>query len=153
MARQAQTQHQKSPGLRLDSYCLLQRSNVSPHCGCPFQSQSFIGLVLAVIDRTALWVARSANPLQFEDKIRESQRSEPKFSFLNPNDPYHEYYRHRIEKVLAGEVDETDAPAGEEQKDKELEAEMLIPEGAVASKEPHPQEFMIELPPISAVEL
>ncbi len=54
---------------------------------------------LAVIDRTALFVARSANPPQFEDKIREGQRSDPKFSFLNPVDPYHAYYRHRLDRI------------------------------------------------------
>ena len=60
----------------------------------------------AIIDRTALFVARSANPPQFEDKIRENQRQDPKFSFLNPADPYHAYYRHRMDKVVQGELDE-----------------------------------------------
>ena len=59
----------------------------------------------AVIDRTALFVARSANPPQFEEKIRENQRQDPKFAFLNSADPYHAYYRHRMDKVVRGELE------------------------------------------------
>ncbi|KAI6039005.1 Pre-mRNA splicing factor PRP21 like protein-domain-containing protein [Pisolithus marmoratus] len=59
--------------------------------------------IKSVIDRTALFVARSANPPMFEDKIRENQRQDPKFSFLNPADPYHAYYRHRMDRIAAGE--------------------------------------------------
>jgi splicing factor 3A subunit 1 len=101
-----------------------------------------------VIDRTATWVARSANPPQFEDKIRENQRNDPKFSFLNPADPYHAYYRHRIQRVSAGEADEP--AAAEEKKDGE-------PTAAEAPKdvgvEPPPTEFALQLPNISAVDL
>ena len=68
-----------------------------------------------MIDRTAQFVARSANPPQFEDKIRENQRQDPKFSFLNPADPYHAYYRHRMEKVVRGEVDEEPVPGKSEE--------------------------------------
>ncbi|KAJ2989100.1 hypothetical protein NUW54_g8895 [Trametes sanguinea] len=69
--------------------------------------------IKSVIDRTAQFVARSANPPQFEDKIRENQRGDPKFAFLNPADPYHAYYRHRMEKVVRGELEEV-APGKEE---------------------------------------
>jgi splicing factor 3A subunit 1 len=61
---------------------------------------------IAVIDRTALFVARSANPPQFEERVWEGQRSDPKFSFLNPADPYHGYYRHKMEKVAQGELED-----------------------------------------------
>ncbi|KAL4251665.1 Splicing factor 3A subunit 1 [Abortiporus biennis] len=71
--------------------------------------------IKSVIDRTANFVARSANPPQFEDKIRENQRQDPKFSFLNPVDPYHAYYRHRMEKVMNGEADDEPVAGKEEQ--------------------------------------
>ncbi|KAG8714596.1 SF3a splicing factor complex subunit [Ceratobasidium sp. 394] len=52
-----------------------------------------------IIDRTAAFIARSANPPQFEDRIRESQHNEANLSFLNSADPYHAYYRHRIQNI------------------------------------------------------
>jgi splicing factor 3A subunit 1 len=106
--------------------------------------------ILAVIDRTALFVARSANPLQFEDKIREGQRSDPKFSFLNPVDPYHAYYRHRMTKIEEGEEEEA-APEAKVQEVTETAAEAK-PVGIVPL-EPHPPEFILDLPPISAADL
>ena len=102
----------------------------------------------AIIDRTALFVARSANPPQFEDKIRENQRQDPKFSFLNPADPYHAYYRHRMDKVVQGELDEdveVKEAKGEEKVEPAVEADV--------GKEPPPPEFILELPNISAIDL
>ena len=102
----------------------------------------------AVIDRTASFVARSANPPQFEDKIRENQRQDPKFSFLNPADPYHAYYRHRMEKVVRGEVDdEVTQEKGEETKE-------VVPEKEVdlGVEPPHPQ-FILDAASISAIDL
>src|SRR6266481_3331097 len=109
-----------------------------------------ICLFAAVIDRTALFVARSANPPQFEDKIRENQRQDPKFSFLNPADPYHAYYRHRMDKVMRGEL-EDDTPVGKE-KEGEKEEEDRDMEVDVG-KEPPPPEFILELPSITSIDL
>ncbi|KAF9483802.1 hypothetical protein BDN70DRAFT_873425 [Pholiota conissans] len=99
-----------------------------------------------VIDRTALFVARSANPPQFEERVREGQRSDPKFSFLNPADPYHAYYRHRMEKVAQGEVDA-------EPKSKEKEESVAPAEPVDIGVEPPPAEFIMELPNISPIDL
>ncbi|KAI0303410.1 Pre-mRNA splicing factor PRP21 like protein-domain-containing protein [Multifurca ochricompacta] len=49
--------------------------------------------VKSTIDRTIVHMNRSSDPLQFEVKLRESRRTDPAFSFLNPADPYHAYYR------------------------------------------------------------
>ena len=105
----------------------------------------------AVIDRTALFVARSINPPQFEDKIREGQRSDPKFSFLNPADPYHAYYRNRMDKIAMGELgDEAVGDKGEKGD---------APDGADTGAaldivlEPPPPEFIIDLPHISSIDL
>lgn len=104
----------------------------------------------AVIDRTALFVARSANPIQFEDKIREGQRSDPKFSFLNPVDPYHAYYRHRMTKIAEGESEEI-APEGKVQEVTEIPIEIL--KGGIVALEPPAPEFILDLPHISPVDL
>ena len=100
-----------------------------------------------VIDRTALYVARSANPPQFEERVREGQRSDPKFSFLNPADPYHAYYRHRMDKVDQGEVEDESAM-------KDKEAEVSAPKEAVdIGVEPPAPEFIIDLPNMSSIDL
>ena len=104
---------------------------------------------LAVIDRTASFVARSANPLQFEDKIREGQRSDPKFSFLNPADPYNGYYRHRMEKISLGEEDVA-IPSTEDKK--EMEVDVVLQKTEYAKEPPMP-EFIMDLPPINALDL
>ncbi|KII88956.1 hypothetical protein PLICRDRAFT_175203 [Plicaturopsis crispa FD-325 SS-3] len=108
--------------------------------------------IKSVIDRTANFVARSANPPQFEDKIRENQRSDPKFSFLNPADPYHAYYRNRMDRVTNGEVDEV-APEKEvkaEDQGEQPVAEVVIDAG---QEPPPPAEFIMDLPHISAADL
>ncbi|KAF8201506.1 Pre-mRNA splicing factor PRP21 like protein-domain-containing protein [Pholiota molesta] len=99
-----------------------------------------------VIDRTALYVARSANPPQFEERVREGQRADPKFSFLNPADPYHAYYRHRMDKVAQGDV-ETEPKA----KDKAESAEPAEP--VDIGVEPPPAEYIMDLPNISPIDL
>ena len=103
----------------------------------------------AVIDRTALFVARSANPPQFEDKIRENQRQDPKFSFLNPADPYHAYYRHRMDRISAGEEVE-EAPQDKE-KVGEGEETPVVQED-LGAEPPQPQ-FVMDMPSISPIDL
>ncbi|KAG5645012.1 hypothetical protein DXG03_007289 [Asterophora parasitica] len=104
--------------------------------------------IKSVIDRTALFVARSADPPQFEDKIRENQRTDPKFSFLNPADPYHAYYRHRMDKINRGEEDDIVADNDGKPVD-EAEPTETIDVGI----EPPPVEFILDLPNISSIDL
>lgn len=42
---------------------------------------------------------------EFEVRIRGNEADNPKFNFLNPNDPYYAYYEHKLK-----EFRETDAP-------------------------------------------
>lgn len=53
-----------------------------------------------VLEKTAGYVAR--NGLVFEDRIRDKERSNPKFSFLNSTDAYHAYYQWRLDEIKAG---------------------------------------------------
>jgi splicing factor 3A subunit 1 len=105
--------------------------------------------IKSVIDRTALFVARSANPPQFEDKIRENQRQDPKFSFLNPADPYHAYYRHRMDRVAAGEDIEE---AGQEKGKVEDAEQMPVVQEDLGVEPPQPQ-FVMDMPNISPIDL
>ena len=105
-------------------------------------------VIAAVIDRTAAFVARSANPPLFEDKIRENQRQDPKFSFLNPADPYHAYYRHRMDKVVRGEVEDEVVPEkGETPKEVEPVKEVDL------GVEPPQPEFILDAASISSMDL
>lgn len=119
------------------------------------QARFATGLILpppdikSIIDRTASYVARSATPLLFEDKVREAQRSDPKFSFLNPADPYHAYYRHKMTKIEQGEEDEVAAPVVKE----EVSIKDETPKSGIIALEPPPADFILDLPPISALDL
>ena len=107
--------------------------------------------ILAVIDRTATFVARSANPPQFEEKIRENQRQDPKFSFLNPADPYHAYYRHRMDKVARGELDDEPAPnAKEGAAAAEPEKPVVVEDMGI---EPPPADFVLDVHNVSALDM
>ena len=119
------------------------------HC---FSSTKFLSLTrvhVAVIDRTATFVTRSTNPTHFEDRIRENQRQDPKFSFLHPADPYHTYYRDRLEKVAKGEVDDDDAPKeGKGPTDQPVDKPVTD-----LGKEPPAPQFVLDWPNVSAVDM
>ncbi|KAF4969790.1 hypothetical protein FZEAL_10164 [Fusarium zealandicum] len=53
-----------------------------------------------VLEKTAGYVAR--NGAVFEDRIRDKESSNPKFSFLNPSDAYNPFYQWRLEEVKSG---------------------------------------------------
>ncbi|KAM5539086.1 hypothetical protein V8D89_007309 [Ganoderma adspersum] len=124
--------------------------------GVPKEPKFASGLILpppeikSVIDRTAAFVARSANPPQFEEKIRENQRQDPKFAFLNSADPYHAYYRHRMDKVVRGEVEEGPAPK-EGEKVEEKPEEPVVP--LDLGEEPPVPEFILNIPNITVIDL
>ncbi|KAI8057237.1 Pre-mRNA splicing factor PRP21 like protein-domain-containing protein [Syncephalis plumigaleata] len=79
------------------------------------QSNSLSGLVLpppeirSIVDKTATFVAR--NGIQFEDRILDKERNNPKFCFLRPEDPYHPYYQHCIDEIRAGRELKANGPA------------------------------------------
>lgn len=53
-----------------------------------------------ILEKTAGYVAR--NGAVFEDRIREKERQNPKFSFLAPDDAYHPFYQWRLNEIRAG---------------------------------------------------
>ncbi|KAM0325095.1 hypothetical protein ACHAQA_007634 [Verticillium albo-atrum] len=53
-----------------------------------------------VLEKTAGYVSR--NGLVFEDRIREKERANPKFSFLNAEDAYNAFYQWRLDEIKAG---------------------------------------------------
>lgn len=55
-----------------------------------------------IVDKTASFVAR--NGFEFENKIQQSEKGNKKFGFLNPGDPYHAYYQHKVKEFKEGEA-------------------------------------------------
>ncbi|KAJ5613541.1 hypothetical protein N7528_007195 [Penicillium herquei] len=64
------------------------------------------GLVLppkdirAIVEKTAGYVSR--NGPVFEDRVREKEKNNPKFSFLNPGDAYAPFYQWRLSEISEG---------------------------------------------------
>jgi splicing factor 3A subunit 1 len=56
--------------------------------------------IRAIVEKTAGYVAR--NGPVFEDRIREKEKHNPKFSFLSPNDAYSTFYLWRLNEVREG---------------------------------------------------
>lgn len=53
-----------------------------------------------ILEKTAGYVAR--NGAVFEDRIRDKEAQNPKFSFLNPSDAYFAFYEWRLNEVKSG---------------------------------------------------
>lgn len=49
------------------------------------------------------------NGPEFEARIRQNEINNPKFNFLNPSDPYHAYYRHKVNEFKEGKGQEPSA--------------------------------------------
>ncbi|KAL8945971.1 MAG: hypothetical protein Q9222_007570 [Ikaeria aurantiellina] len=101
--------------------------------------------IRAIVEKTAGYVAR--NGAVFEDRIREKEKHNPKFSFLSANDAYNPFYAWRLNEVRegrgtavsAGRVGETvEAPEPEK------------PKGPAAPPDFH---FSARMPNISAQDL
>ncbi|KAB8077082.1 Pre-mRNA splicing factor PRP21 like protein-domain-containing protein [Aspergillus leporis] len=56
--------------------------------------------IRAIVEKTAGYVSR--NGIVFEDRVREKERNNPKFSFLNPNDAYASFYQWRLTEIKEG---------------------------------------------------
>jgi len=130
-------------------------------------------LGLGIIDKTASHIAKSPSPQLLEDKIRESQRSDPKFSFLRDSDPFNRYYRYMIEKIKedgedvalsastgAGVADDHPESADPNAAEKENEEQRRSREEALKKakrveklEEPRAFDFLVELPNVTAIDL
>ena len=101
--------------------------------------------IRAIVEKTAGYVAR--NGAAFEDRIREKERHNPKFSFLSSNDAYYPFYAWRLEEVREGRGTAISAGhAGEVAPLQEPEK----PKGPAAPPEFH---FSARMPNISAQDL
>ncbi|KAI8913279.1 putative pre-mRNA splicing factor [Gorgonomyces haynaldii] len=93
-----------------------------------------------IVDKTADYVAR--NGPEFEERIREQQEDNPKFGFMNPNDPYYGYFQHMV----------TEYKLGKTQK-KEEEVTPVVVEKKQGPPKPNNFEFLGEFPSMSKQDL
>lgn len=100
--------------------------------------------IRAIVEKTAGYVAR--NGPAFEDRIREKERHNPKFSFLSANDAYYPFYAWRLEEVREGRG--TAVSAG--RVGEAAPAEPEKPKGPAAPPDFH---FSARMPNISAQDL
>lgn len=108
-----------------------------------------------VIDKTAEFVAR--NGVAFEAKIREQERLNPKFAFLQADDAYNSYFRMQIRAAADRSKGDTHASASSERAASAVQAALLADrsERPVDKEPPRPEPhvFSLEFPSTPAVEL
>lgn len=112
-----------------------------------------------IVDKTASFVAR--NGPEFEARIRQNEINNPKFNFLNPNDPYHAYYRHKVNEFKEGKAQEPSAAVPKVMQQTMQQTQQLpqkvqsqVIQETIVPKEPPPEfEFIADPPSISAFDL
>ncbi|KAG0336825.1 hypothetical protein BG000_006100 [Podila horticola] len=99
-----------------------------------------------IADKTAAFVSGSGTGAQLEERLRQSEKNNAKFSFLNPTDPFHAYYQFKVQEAKSG-----NAPKAAEIK---AEVEAKVEEAIKPPPEEPPQlEFMTPMPSVSAQDL
>ena len=121
-----------------------------------------------IVDKTATFVAR--NGPEFEVRIRQNEQNNPKFNFLNKDDPYHTYYQHKVKEIQEGKTPaaNTSGPTATSFTDTLKSSQQLIDEAKkkkqaellrqvelpFVPKDPPPEfEFTADPPSISAHDL
>ncbi|KIW72767.1 hypothetical protein PV04_00942 [Phialophora macrospora] len=99
--------------------------------------------IRAIIEKTAGYVAR--NGPVFEDRIRDKEQSNPKFSFLSPQDAYAPFYQWRLSEVKSGRG--TAVSAGR------TGDATPVPEKPKGPEPPPEFQFSARMPNISALDL
>ncbi|PWN48518.1 hypothetical protein IE53DRAFT_347341 [Violaceomyces palustris] len=108
--------------------------------------------IRTIVDTTAGFVARVGS--NFEQKIRNTEKGNQKFSFLNQDDPYHAYYQHRIEVSKRGDAEPTSNDTAKQQQQEQQDGDHEESEERDGQpKEPPPFQFSADLPNITAVDL
>lgn len=68
------------------------------------------------------------NGPEFEARIRQNEINNPKFNFLNPNDPYHAYYRHKVNEFKEGKGQEPSAAVPKVMQQQALQNSQQLPQ-------------------------
>ncbi|KAJ2330746.1 SF3a splicing factor complex subunit, partial [Coemansia sp. RSA 2681] len=85
--------------------------------------------------------------------IRDKYQGNAKFSFIYPNDPYHAYYSHMVEKFKSGDAAAADTEGGTDAAMDIEDAAAVVPTIEEAPERPDPVQFAHAMPAISAADL
>ncbi|EGF97029.1 uncharacterized protein MELLADRAFT_46247, partial [Melampsora larici-populina 98AG31] len=110
--------------------------------------------IRTIVDKTAAFIAKNPNPQLFEDKIRQREKTDSRFSFLSPDDAYNAYYRHQIQSIKNGDV--PNVPAPNNATNSSSAAPVTTDADPDKPPEPAPLPFLIEpdqMPKINSVDL
>ena len=109
--------------------------------------------MIAIVDKTADVVARIGP--QFEDVIREKEKGNTKFAFMNPHDPYHNYYQHRIKEAGEDKVSEETTKNEESSQQPANDKSNIGDNGETIEAPPEPPalEFLANTPSVSQQDL
>lgn len=102
-----------------ESYLEVERGKLLPHSrekcsgNQPLRRQAFLWQKQAFVPESIpihlIFFPSYRNGPEFEARIRQNEINNPKFNFLNPNDPYHAYYRHKVSEFKEGKAQEPSA--------------------------------------------
>jgi splicing factor 3A subunit 1 len=103
--------------------------------------------IRSILEKTAGYVARTG--AAFEERVRDKERGNPKFSFLNPEDAYNTFYRWRLSEIREGRGTVVAAGRSNEA------AAASAAEAAKPKGPPKPADFTFSarMPPISQKDL
>ena len=107
-----------------------------------------------ILDKTAHFVAR--NGPSFEDRIKENEKMNNKFSFLNINDPYRAYYDKRVKEFKEGQgnylLNSSLAELKPKAQGPKSAPAAIAPVAKPPPKEPKNLYFLLDTPPINAMD-
>uniref|UniRef100_W8C6H1 Splicing factor 3A subunit 1 n=2 Tax=Ceratitis capitata TaxID=7213 RepID=W8C6H1_CERCA len=114
-----------------------------------------------IVDKTASFVAR--NGPEFEARIRQNELGNAKFNFLSAGDPYHAYYRHKVNEFREGKdasggsnvvtgIKQLSVTSAAQQKQQEL-LKQVAEQQFIPRDPPQDFEFIADPPSISALDL
>lgn len=83
----------------------------------------------------------------------EHQKTDPKFAFLNNEDPYHQYYRYMVEKVKEDAEDAAKGIAKPATPAAQGDKKDVKEEDPLSSYEPKQFDFKVDLPGVTANDL
>lgn len=116
-----------------------------------------------IVDKTAQYVAR--NGIEFESKIRGDNAGSNRLAFLNEDDPFHAYYRAKLEALTTGQGPLANIPQPSDGDASNHGGSVLQADGEAAADaqrqrekeqrptEPEPFQFLVDLPIITAMDL
>ncbi|KAG0199322.1 hypothetical protein BGX28_007373 [Mortierella sp. GBA30] len=108
-----------------------------------------------IADKTAAYVSGSGSGALLEERLRQSEKNNAKFCFLNPTDPYHAYYAFKVKEAKSGNgklasLGLSSPKAAEIKAEVEAKVEEAI---KPPPEEPPALEFMTPMPSVSAQDL